>query len=89
MLAVVVLAIIALALIKSLMSVVARDEAASVPPWSPDFASTTDPTMELRATANDDAFGLLLPAAPTDAESEPTVVSEQTRQPQSERSTRW
>lgn len=79
MVPVVVLAIIAIALIRSLMSVVARDETATLPPWSPDHASATDLTMELRATANDDARGLLLPAAPTDVDSEPTVVNEQTR----------
>ncbi len=87
MVPVLVLAAIALALIKSLMAVVARDEAASLPPWSPDYAST-DPTLELRATANDDAVGFLLPAAPTDVESEPTVVNEQMQEPRSGRSTR-
>ena len=39
MVAVLVLAVIAVVIIKSLMSVVARDEAASLAPWSPDHAS--------------------------------------------------
>jgi hypothetical protein len=59
---VVVLAILAFALIKSLMSVVARDEAAAAAPWSPE-SSTTDPTVELHATVNDDVRAFLLPAA--------------------------
>lgn len=39
MVPVLVLAVIAVVIIKSLMSVVARDEAANLAPWSPDNAS--------------------------------------------------
>jgi hypothetical protein len=82
MVAVVILAVIAIVLIRSLMSVVARDEAVALPPWSPDYTSVTDPTVELRATTNDDVRGFLLPAA-TDpaeiAETEPAGVNEQTQ----------
>jgi hypothetical protein len=70
MVPVVVLAIIAIVLIRSLMSVVARDEAAGAMPWSPDYTSVTDPTVELRATANDDVRGFLLPATPEALESD-------------------
>jgi hypothetical protein len=68
---VVVLAILAFVMIKSLMSVVARDEGATAAPWSPG-PSTTDLTVELRATVNDDVHAFLLPAVPeaTDAERE-------------------
>jgi hypothetical protein len=68
---VVVLAILAFVMIKSLMSVVAREEAATAAPWSPE-PSATDLTVELRATVNDDVRAFLLPAAPeaTDAERE-------------------
>ena len=84
MVAVLALAVIAVVIIKSLMSVVARDEAASLAPWSPDHASmpayeasaydptTYDPTVRLRATVHDDARGFLLPAAPEPADVEPT-----------------
>jgi hypothetical protein len=77
MVAVLVLAVIAVVVIKSLMSVVARDEAASRAPWSPDHTSlpaydptTYDPTVllratvRLRATVHDDVRGFLLPAVP-------------------------
>jgi hypothetical protein len=76
--------VIAVVIIKSLMSVVARDEAASRAPWSPDPASMptpepssydltlNDPTVRLRATVNDDARGFLLPAVPEPADVEPT-----------------
>ncbi|HTK16358.1 MAG TPA: hypothetical protein VL769_08205 [Acidimicrobiia bacterium] len=66
---VVVLAILAFVMIKSLMSVVAREEAATAAPWSPEPAAT-DLTVELRATVHDDVRAFLLPAAPepTDAE---------------------
>jgi hypothetical protein len=60
---VVVLAIVAFVMIKSLMSVVARDEGATAAPWSPE-PLTTDLTVELRATVNDDVRSFLLPAAP-------------------------
>jgi hypothetical protein len=68
---VLVLAVVAVVLIKSLMSVVSRDEGATVPPWAIDDASTavTDLTMlestvELRATVHDDVRAFLLPAVP-------------------------
>jgi hypothetical protein len=84
MVPVVVLAIIAVAIIKSLMSVVARDEVATVAPWRPDYSTTIDPTVGLRATANDDARAFLLPAAPDPAgevvETERTAT-ERTRSP--------
>ena len=81
-----ILAIIAVGLIRSLMSVVAHDEAANVAPlrsehWSPtsvspDFVSTAagDLTVELRSRANDDVRAFLLPAAPEpgDLEQAPT-----------------
>jgi hypothetical protein len=88
MVPVVVLAIVAIAIIKSLMSVVAREESASLPPWSPDQASmsmhdttsydptTYDPTVRLRATVNDDARAFLLPAAPEPADVEPTEAEQ-------------
>jgi hypothetical protein len=84
MVPVLVLAVIAVVIIKSLMSVVARDEATSLAPWSPDAASmptpepssydltVNDPTVRLRATVNDDARGFLLPAVPEPADVEPT-----------------
>jgi hypothetical protein len=65
---VVVLAILAFALIKALMSVVARDEAATAAPWIPD-TSTMDLTVELHATENDDVRAFLLPAAPERTEA--------------------
>ncbi len=61
MVPVVVLAVIAVAIIRSLMSVVARDEVTTVAPWSPDYSTTTDPTVALRATTNDDVRAFLLP----------------------------
>jgi hypothetical protein len=67
---VVVLAILAVALIKSLMSVVARDETAMAAPWRP-ADSTTDLTVELHATVNDDVRAFLLPAAPEPTEVDP------------------
>jgi Na+-transporting methylmalonyl-CoA/oxaloacetate decarboxylase gamma subunit len=66
---VVVLAILAFVMIKSLMSVVARDEAATAAPWIPE-PSTNDLTVELRATVNDDVRAFLLPAAPEPTETE-------------------
>ena len=89
MVAVLALAVIAVVIIKSLMSVVARDEAARLAPWSPDPASTPayeasaydpttyDPTVRLRATVHDDARGFLLPAAPEPADAA-TTDGEQT-----------
>jgi hypothetical protein len=74
MVPVVALAIVALVLIKTLMSVVARDEAATVAPWSPDnevIAAHDLTTVELRATVNDDVRAFLLPAVP-----EPTAVEQ-------------
>ncbi len=64
MLPVLVLAIIAFAFIKSLMSVVARGEATGPTPSTPDHAATAigDLTIELRATVNDDVRAFLLPA---------------------------
>jgi hypothetical protein len=72
MVPVVALAIIAVAIIKSLMTVVARDVVTTVAPWSPD-RSAFDPTVQLRATANDDVHAFLLPAAaePDGVEPEP------------------
>ena len=64
MVPVLVLAIIAAALIKSLMSVVGHDEAESQASPTADFAPAQayDPTMELRASVNDDVRAFLLPA---------------------------
>ncbi|MDQ1508573.1 MAG: hypothetical protein QOG50_417 [Actinomycetota bacterium] len=79
-----VLAIIAFALIKSLMSVVAREEGTTVPPWRLDDASTSagDLTVELRATANDDVRAFLLPAVPEPAGAEqPEVEQPDVEQP--------
>jgi hypothetical protein len=70
MVPVVVLAVLAVVLIKTLMSVVAREEASTLPPWSPDYAAMTDPTVELRATTNDDVRAFLLPAVSEPAASE-------------------
>jgi hypothetical protein len=67
MVPVVALAIIALVLIKTLMSVVAREEGTMVAPWSPDNESIVADdltTVELRATVNDDVRAFLLPAVP-------------------------
>jgi Na+-transporting methylmalonyl-CoA/oxaloacetate decarboxylase gamma subunit len=66
---VVVLAILAVVMIKSLMSVVARDEAATAAPWNPE-PSSADLTVELRATVNDDVRAFLLPAAPEPTEAQ-------------------
>jgi len=97
---VLVLAVVAVVLIKSLMSVVSREEGATLPPWAIDDASTpvTDlttyqPTIELRATVNDDVRAFLLPAAPEPAaaeqpEAESADVTEQTREQWSRRSMR-
>jgi hypothetical protein len=71
MVPVLVLVGIALALIKSLMAVVARDEAAGISvtaDYSP--VQAYDPTVQLRARVHDDARGFLLPAAPDTAERE-------------------
>jgi hypothetical protein len=76
MVPVVVLAVIAVVLIKTLMSVVSREEASTLPPWSPDYTSMTDPTVELRATANDDARAFLLPAAPDPVDIEPVEIDQ-------------
>ena len=84
----VVLAIIAFALIKSLMSVVARDEGTTVAPWTPYDASTPDLTVELHATVNDDVRAFLLPVVPEPSEAEQAGISEQPRSPHSARSTR-
>jgi hypothetical protein len=64
MVPVLVLAIIAAALIKSLMSVVGRDEAGGQASPTADFASAQayDPTVESRASVNDDVRAFLLPA---------------------------
>jgi len=71
MVPVLVLAGIAFAVIKALMSVVARDEVAHVSgtaDYSP--VQAYDPTIQLRARVHDDARGFLLPAAPEAAERE-------------------
>jgi hypothetical protein len=71
MVPVLVLAVIAVVVIKTLMSVVAREEAADLAPWTPAGtgyepisydAITYDPAIRLRATVNDDVRGFLLPA---------------------------
>ena len=97
---VLVLAVFAVVVIRSLMSVVSREEGATLPPWATDDASTpvTDltmyqPTIELRATVNDDVRAFLLPAVPEPAgaeqpEAESADVTEQTREQRSRRSTR-
>ena len=97
---VLVLAVIAVVLIKSLMSVVSREEGATLPPWAIDNSSTpaTDltmyqPTIELRATAHDDVRAFLLPAVPEPAgaeqpEAESVDVTEETREQRSRRSMR-
>ena len=86
-----VLAVIAVVLIKSLMSVVSREEGATLPPWAIDNSSTPvtdfttyEPTIELRATVNDDVRAFLLPAVAEPAgaeqpEAESVDVTEQTR----------
>ena len=74
MLPVLVLAIIAFGVIKSLMWVVARDEAAGSAPWTPDPSSaTSDLTVELRATVNDDVRAFLLPAVAEPSAFEPAA----------------
>ena len=97
---VLVLAVIAVVVIRSLMSVVSREEGATLPPWAIDNSSTPvtdlttyEPTIELRATVNDDVRAFLLPAVPEPAgaeqpEAEPVDVTEQTREQRSRRSTR-
>jgi hypothetical protein len=75
MVPVLALAVIAVVVIKTLMSVVAREETTELAPWNPAHsvyepisydALTYDPTVrlsaELRPTANDDVRGFLLPA---------------------------
>jgi hypothetical protein len=80
MVAVLVLAVLAVALIKSLMSVVAHEEGTTPAPWSPGYASpSTDVGVELRATANDDARAFLLPAACGHDERDGAVVTETSR----------
>jgi hypothetical protein len=88
---VLVLAVVAVVLIKSLMSVVSREEGATLPPWAIDDASTPvtdltmyEPTVELRATVHDDVRAFLLPAVPEPADAEQPQaesadVTEQTR----------
>jgi hypothetical protein len=76
MVPVVVLAVVAVVLIKTMMSVVAREEASTLPPWSPDSSAMTDPTVELRATANDDVRAFLLPAASEPVEIDAIDVDE-------------
>jgi hypothetical protein len=95
-----VLAVIAVVLIKSLMSVVSREEGATVPPWAVDNSSTPvtdlttyEPTIELRATVNDDVRPFLLPAVTEPAgveqpQAESVDVTPQTQQQRSRRSTR-
>jgi len=97
---VLVLAVIAVVLIKSLMSVVSREEGATLPPWAIDSSSTPvtdlttyEPTIELRATVNDDVRAFLLPAAtePAGAEQpqvESVDVTPQTQEQRSRRPTR-
>jgi hypothetical protein len=64
MVPVLVLAVIAAVLIRSLMSVVARDEAGDRAAPTADFAPAPayDLTVELRANVNDDVRAFLLPA---------------------------
>ena len=73
MVPVLVLAIIAAALIKSLMSVVGRDEAGGQAAPTADFAPAQayDPTVELRASVNGDVRAFLLPAVAEAAPFEP------------------
>ena len=75
MVPVLVLAIIAFGVIKSLMWVVARDEAAGSAPGSPDPSSPApgDLTVELRATVNDDVRAFLLPAVAEPSPFEPAA----------------
>ncbi len=99
MVPVLVLAGIAFAIIKTLMSVVARDQSANHAPWSPGPASmptyeptsyeatSYDPTVRLRATVNDDARGFLLPASPEPADAErPDAERPAAEQPGAEQS---
>lgn len=81
MVPVVILALLAVVLIRSLMSVVARDEVADLAPWSPDYTSVNDPTVELRVTAHDDVRGFLLPAADEANVVESAGVNEQAQSP--------
>jgi hypothetical protein len=77
MVPVLVLAIIALVLIKTLMAVVAREDGTTVAPWSPDneaIVADDLTTVELRATVNDDVRAFLLPAVPEpDAVEQPAL----------------
>ena len=70
-----VLAVIAFGLIKALMSVVARDEAADINLIS-DYSSPYgyDPTIEVRARVHDDARGFLMPAADDPADQDPAAA---------------
>jgi hypothetical protein len=70
MVPVLVLAIIAVGLIKSLMSVVGHDEAELAP------TQAYDPTVELRANINDDIRAFLLPARAEPASFEPAAVEQ-------------
>ena len=76
MVPVLVLAIIAFAVIKSLMWVVARDEAGGSAPWTPvaTAPSTGDLRVELRATVNDDVRAFLLPAVAEPSAFEPAAL---------------
>jgi hypothetical protein len=77
MVPVLVLAIIAVVLIKSLMSVVAREESTALPPWSPAGESMVAgdlTTVELQATVNDDVRAFLLPAVPEPGDVEQPEV---------------
>lgn len=73
MVPVLILAVIAAGVIKSLMWVVARDEGGALTPATYDFtpAQTYDPTMPPRARHDDDVRAFLLPAVP-----EPGAVEE-------------
>ena len=75
MVPVLVLAVIAAVLIKSLMTVVARDEAGVRASPTADFAPAPayDPTVELRANVNDDVRAFLLPAVAELAPFEPAA----------------
>jgi hypothetical protein len=75
MLPVLVLAVIAFGFIKSLMWVVARDEAAGSAPRTRDVMSPAigDLTVELRATVNDDVRAFLLPSVAEPSAFEPAA----------------
>lgn len=78
MVPVLVLAVIAAVLIKSLMSVVARDEAGGRASPTADFAPAQayDPTAELRANVNDDVRAFLLPAVAEPAPFEQAALEQ-------------